>query len=276
MREFLESAGEIEKNIETLRKYTNDLKRFLRIKQSTILREEEESELERKISATNDLVKEVGDKTRAQIRKNQEKTIELIKKNERKSYIAMREQRTTMHAKSLSEALKDFRNLQAEHSAREKEKLKETFMIAKPNATEEELEALEDREEGDALLASVFALGSHSAQGVLIQAKNRKKKIDEIASLINTLVSLIDEIDKMVRKQSPAVDHITVNMTSAEAHTAEANRQLESALGYQRAINRWKKILLFGLFIILVIAILIFFPAIRNLIPWNFSDSKKS
>lgn len=243
MRDFLESASEINADIKHLQGYAEELNRYILQKQNSVMTEKEENALDRKIDTVNELFTKLGEKVRSAIKKNQSKTLELKQSGEKRGVIEMRELHTFRHSRDLADVLRNYQTVQCDYRQREKGKLRETFLIANPGATEEDLEMLTDEVQGEALLASAFALGSHSAQGILMQAKNRKKKIEKIVEMINTLVQLIEDIDKMVKKNTHVIDQIAVHITSAEEHMTQTNRELSSALSYEIRAMRIKRIL---------------------------------
>lgn len=264
MRDFLESATEINSNIKHLQSYTDELNRYILQKQNSVMDDKEEAALDKKIETVNDLFTKLCAKIKAAIRKNQSETMGMKQEGAKRGVVDMRELHTFRHSRDLSDVLRNYQTVQCDYRQREKGKLKETFLIANPQASEEDLERLTDGVHGEALLASAFALGSHSAQGILIQAKNRKKKIEKIVEMIDTLVQLIEDIDKIVRKNTHVVDQITVHMTSAEVHTTQANRELASALSYERKAMRIKRIIAV-VFVLLLILFLVY--VFRNQIP---------
>lgn len=243
MRDFLKSATETNSNIKHLQSYTDELNRYILQKQNSVMDDKEEAVLDRKIETVNDLFTKLSAKIKATIKKNQSDTMHMKQEGEKKGVIEMRELHTFRHSRDLSNMLRNYQTVQCDYRQREKGKLKETFLIANPQASEEDLELLTDGVHGEALLASAFALGSHSAQGILIQAKNRKKKIEKIVEMIDTLVQLIEDIDRIVKKNTHVVDQITIHMTSAEVHTSQANRELTSALSYEIRAMRIKRII---------------------------------
>lgn len=259
MREFLETSTAINQNIKQLDEYTNELKKYTLLKQNSVLTEAENNALDRKIETVSTAFQNLIDKVKVAIKTNQHETMKMISNGAKKNVIEIRELHTFRQGKDLADALRRFQDVQCDYRQREKEQLKETFLIANPKATERELEMLTEGEEGEAILASAFALGSHSAQGILKQAKNRKKKIEKIVERINILVSYIDEIDRVVRQNAPTVDQVTINMVAAEEHTTQANQELSSALRYEMRVMRIKRILAFvGVCIIVGMIVYIF------------------
>ncbi|KAI5172807.1 hypothetical protein PAEPH01_1803 [Pancytospora epiphaga] len=243
MRAFFESATKINGNIKHLHGYAEELNRYILHKQNSVMNEKEEATLDQKIDAVNDLFTKLSDKIRRDIKKNQSETLELKRSHENKELVGIRELHTFRQSRDLADVLRNYQTVQCDYRQREKHKLRETFLIANPDATEDDLAMLTDEVQGEALLASAFALGSHSARGILTQAKNRKKKIEKIVEMINTLVQLIEDIDKLVKKNTHVVDEISINITSAEEHTTQANRELSSALRYEMRAMRIKRIL---------------------------------
>ena len=265
MRDFLESSTEINSNIKHLNTYTDELRKYTLMKQNSVLTEAEDNALDKKIDAVNGLFTDLSTKVKAAIRMNQKVTTEMRKKDEKKTVIEMRELHMFRHGRDLSDALRNYQNVQCDYKDREKGRLKETFLIANPEASDKDLESLTDTDRGEALLASAFALGSHSAQGILSQAKNRRRKIEKIVEMINILIQLIEDIDKLVKKSTHVVDEISVHMITAEEHTVQANKELEQALYYERKALWLKRlVLLIAILGVVGLIIWVFHSAIKN------------
>jgi syntaxin 1B/2/3 len=252
MRDFLSSVSAITEGIKKMNEYAEELEKYTLLKQTSVLNVEEERGLDRKIEITNMHFLDLSRMMKESIENLQKDTKKLSNTDKDKKIIENQELYTFRLKDDMAKALRKYQNVQCSYKQREDEKLKETFLIANPKATKSDLEKLTAGQEGEAILAAAFALGSHSAQGILNQAKDRKKKIEKIIETINILVSLIGDIDKLVKKNAHVVDQITVNMVAAEEHTVEAIGQLDSALEHERRAMFWKRCIYgFLLFLIL-------------------------
>lgn len=268
MREFLESVTNISNTTSKLDEYIEGIDKCILTKQNSVLNEEEENVLDSKIECLNSTFVQQSESIKEQISKLQKET-ELIKSESKdKRMIEMRELNIYRLRSDLTNAIRRYQDVQCDYKNKEKSKLKEAFLIANPKATDEDLKKLSESD-GEAVIASAFALGSHSAQGILNQAKNRHKKIEKIVETINTLVKLIEEIDSLVKKNSTIVNQIEVNMTAAEIHTEGANNELFAALGWEISAMRIKRI-------IAGVAVVIFIVFILWILRGRVGGSKNS
>jgi len=274
MRDFLETAMDVSKEIKDLDERVEKYRKLILEKQTKILNREDEYELNNKIEALNIKINSRSEKIKSAIKRNKEETLYLKGTNMGRDIISIRELHTFGHGKELSSVLGKYQDIQYKYKRREKERVKEAYLIANPKAGQKELDELMYGKDGETVLASAFALGSHSAKGILDEAKDRMKRIDKIVESINTIVSLINEIDKIVKMESSVVDNISINMTSAEVHTSQANKELNSALRYQRRVMFLKR-LFFGFFIVLL-ALLLGYVVFRVVHNSGGSNSNKN
>lgn len=251
--EFLNSSKEISEKIRRLREYTDKLQQYTLTKQNSVLSSAEESALDSKIDTVNDLFTNTSSEVKEMVHKNQRKIIHLVNEHAPENTIELMKLHTFRHARDLSDAVRGYQNIQHDYKERERATLRETYLVANPQASDQDLERLTSTDEGESLLASSFALGSHTARGMLSEAKNRKQKIDRIVQLITTLVQLIEDLDTMVRDQASVTDNIATHMSIAEEHTTQTNKELTSALKYEKRAMRIKRILFF-IFIIIIVA----------------------
>ncbi|ELA42491.1 uncharacterized protein VICG_00590 [Vittaforma corneae ATCC 50505] len=264
MIEFLDNSKLILGNIKELRKIIKEMKECIRMKQTSVLTEEKELALDKKIDTLDITFDKICHAVKDAIKSTQEETNKLEKNGElTKEEIEIRKVHTYKYYKELSDAVYSYRNLKSEYKTKEKDLLKQAFQIVNPNVSEAELDKIVECSDSEASLNTAFSLGTHSGQQMLKQAKYRRKKIDNIVENINKLVALIDEIDEMVHKNTKVVDEIVVNVTAAEMNTKQANKELESALAYQRKLNIIKRIAV-GVVILIVIVLILFMASKSN------------
>ncbi|KAF7683565.1 Syntaxin-2 [Astathelohania contejeani] len=241
MESFLNDARILSRKISTLNEYTEKVKKLNTKKCQSVLTEEEENSMNAQVAALNDMFKDLSREIKEQLKAIYEQNESIRGTNE------FLYQTRNSHCKALTNKLADavnlYRGTQVEHNQQEKTMLRSQYMIAKPNATEEELDKLVNGEEGEAMLKSAFALGSHSAQRILKRAQNRNKSIRNIVASINELCEMMEDLHEMVKASHAVVDRIEIKVSSAVTSTEQANRELESGLRYQRNIMRIKRII---------------------------------
>lgn len=172
-----------------------------------------------------------------------------------------------LHAqtKALTKAINDFRDAQYRHKKEEEEKFKLQYVIAKPGADDKEIDECISSEQGEAKLASAFALGSNSAKGILMEAEKRKVNIKKIAVMIQELIEMMRILNEAIKKQTEVVDKIAEDLTTAEENTAAANVDLEEALEYQIRATRIKRIIV-GVVVVIVVIGLIYIAFKMNIL----------
>jgi t-SNARE complex subunit (syntaxin) len=260
MRDFLEQSKEINRKIEQLEVYRRDLEQTILLKQNSVLGEKEDKILDKKITAINNVFRDVSTKVQQMIKANQEATEKLRKSSgSAKEEMDMRDLHTFKQGKDLSNVLRNYQNTQYNYKEREHARLREAYLIAHPDASDKDIQKFEEIGTDETAMSIAFSLGSRSAKGIIMEAKQRRKKIEKISEMIKTLVGLIEEIDKVVKKNKNTVDHITINMTTAEAHTEQAARELTSALEHERTAMRIKRIIFIVVVVIIIFVLLYFF-----------------
>jgi t-SNARE complex subunit (syntaxin) len=263
MIEFLDNSKLILASIKELRKIIEEMKEYIRMKHTSVLSEDKEEALDKKIDLLDNKFYKICEVVRDAIKTTKEETARLYKDGEiTKEEEKMRKVHAYKYYKELSDAIYAHRNLKTEYKTKEKDLLKKTYQIVNPKATEAELDKIMESADSEGVMGIAFSTGTQSGQQMLKQAKYRRKRIDDIVENIKKLIALIEEIDELVHKESKTIDDIVVNVTAAEMNTKQANKELESALVYQRKLNFLKRI---GVVILILffVLVLLFFAA-RN------------
>ncbi|KAL6122674.1 hypothetical protein NUSPORA_00202 [Nucleospora cyclopteri] len=257
--DFLTNCKKMQNDLKHLEMYVIELDKNMKIKQNSILSQEEESNLDLRIDSTITTFTHLSEELKGNIDKSREETELMKKRNGNNHLIDLRENHTLGISKKLSDVMKKFQNVQCDFRRREKDKLKETFLIACPDATEEQLNNLDDPDKAEEALNLAFSLGSKSSRGILNEARSRKDKIDNIVEKINKLVQLIDEIDKIVNSNTAITDRLVLNMQESVQHTERAVTELRSAREYQDRRNWLTRIFTFAFFLFVLIIILLIY-----------------
>jgi len=252
MNEFLNNSTIIFKNIGRLKEIIEEMEKYTLLKQNSVLDESKEAALENKIEKSDFNFNSISETIKDEIKRNQDEVDRLKKNGISKREMEIRRSHLFKQSKDLAEAIASYRNLKCEYKNKERELLQRAYQIVNPSGDKFEYREVEK----DTSSKAVFAVGSKSSQEIIRHANNRKLKIDKIVETITKLAGMIDEIDEIVHKNSKVVDDILGNITDAEMNSAEANRELESALAYQRKVNYIKRLLLkFLIFFIFILII---------------------
>lgn len=146
-----------------------------------------------------------------------------------------------------------YQALQLQYKSKQTQQLQRQFLIAKPNASTEELAQLEG-EEGLELLHTVFSVTSTAkAQEVLAELQERHRDIVNIESRLVELNQLFLDMSILVEQQGDLVDEIEQHVAQAAEYTQEAAQDLLQAVKYQKSALKKKWILILIVLVILII-----------------------
>lgn len=251
--DFLVFVKNTQNDLKHLETYIEELRKNLKIKQTSIQTKESEENINLRIDGCITAFSHRSSEIKTAIDKAAAETREYKNSNTANTYVVgMRESHVLSLSKKLSELAKNFQNVQYNYKQSEKDRLKEMFKIACPEATEEQLQEIEDPEKAEQMINAALSLSSTGSKNVLEEARNRKDRIEKIVDKINDLVKLISEIDKMVNAGNSETDKIVLNMEDAARNTEQARNELVTARAYQNRRN-WYVRLFGGTFIIILV-----------------------
>ncbi|KAI5136728.1 syntaxin 1A [Nematocida ausubeli] len=142
--------------------------------------------------------------------------------------------------------IEEFSTTQSEFSAEERERLKSQYIIAKPTATKEELEAVEYSESPKI----PFLNGGKG------DADERKKSVKHISAGIQNVMKMTQDLNLLVHEKDRDVDKIAIHTTHAEAKAKKADQDLKSAEKYQKWA-RLGKMTFYSIIIFLVVVVVL-------------------
>lgn len=144
------------------------------------------------------------------------------------------------HLQSLGRRLglvvEDFRRVQSGFAQHEQERLKAQYLIAKPNATQEELASLEEQGKAKPMLQSIFTIGNKSAKDVIMKAERRRSSIEEILKGMTDLKELSDDFVGYISTNGAEVDRIHIDVRNSLSQSKLAGGTLEQVA--KRKIRR--------------------------------------
>jgi len=140
----------------------------------------------------------------------------------------------TTHIKGLTERVHRivtaFSNAQSDIIKEETERLVAQYKIAKPNATENELKALENTSKGRALIHAAFTLGNKSADAALQEAEKRQESIESLIAQLNMVETVAERIQKIVDESTDPINTLAYSVQTISHTGSSANRHLQSAV----------------------------------------------
>lgn len=254
MNEFLNNSRILIKNLDKLSAIISEIEATIKLKQNSVLSDEQEEAVERKINKLDCEFDNLTEIIGREIKKNQA-DLEKEKKKYSKEELDIRKNHILKHSNGLKEKVGEYRSLKVNYKNKENEMFKKAFEVANPNAKDEDFEKYKENLDTE---AQPFDFGSKVVFQSLKQAKIRKERLNSVVKTINKMVQLIEEIDELVQKNAEVVDEIVINMTDAEENVRETNTQLEQALAYQKKTNSLIKGFV-GFLALGIIVVLIFF-----------------
>ncbi|KAK9768646.1 hypothetical protein K7432_000560 [Basidiobolus ranarum] len=155
------------------------------------------------------------------------------------------------------ETLKRYQQVELEYKERYKQMLERQYRIVNPYATEEEIQQVLDEDQGGQIFAQgVLNSSRGEARRVMKNVQDRHEDIVKIEKNIIELANLFQEMHLLVEEQDEVVQSIEQQMNSTVDHTANANAQVDTAIGHARSARK-KRWCIFITIIILIIAIIL-------------------
>ncbi|OAG30138.1 syntaxin 1B/2/3 [Nematocida displodere] len=145
----------------------------------------------------------------------------------------------TQRAQKILEA---FKNEELAIYERESARQKDLYRIAKPEATDEELERLHTAVEGKALIQAAYSLGAKSEHSIIRAAEERHETILSVSEDLARLNTIAEELSQIIAMGSTSIDSLTYNTHAMKDSTITANQHLQKGVNYQK---RKKKFILF-------------------------------
>ncbi|KAM0671806.1 hypothetical protein OCOL_001248 [Ordospora colligata] len=272
MQDFVKESKRILNDIETLDSYTTSIDYLSSQKNSSVLSKDKEKTLNNQIDVLNERFRALSMRIKGKIDDFADETASMEKEKKNNGfYCQTRNLHLQAQSMKLTKVINRYREAQIKHREDEVDKFRMQYIIAKPDATEREIEEFIEDEDGSKI-ESAFALGANSARGILEEAENRKKNIKKIEEMVQEIVDLLNLISQEVSKRTSVVDSINDELIAARENTTAANADLESALVYQIRATRIKRMIFYG--ILIIIAVFIVFIAIKTNFFGAFNNNK--
>lgn len=181
--------------------------------------------------------------------------------------LRMRESNHRQLSKSFMDVMKNYQKVQEVYQEKYRAQLQRQYLIVKPHASKAELADL--TRDPEAMKVQVFALSVRGdAKTTLDQMKNRLQDMQNIEKSILELNQMFLQMQDLVVSQGEVINRIEYNVDQIEDYTAQAAKNMDSALESQKAIQKKKwYIVLIVAAIIGVIIVCVVISVLINLLP---------
>lgn len=224
-------------DIRTLSGQTSALNTKLIHKSSSVLDNNEETQLNREINAIEQLFKETSAKIKQDLKEMKETTDNI--NNYKETFMS---ETILSHWQALTTKFRrecdNFRKAQVKHHDIEKNKAITQARIENPDLNDSDLEKIQSE--------------------IVGKAKERNNRVRQIAQSIGDLCNLIDELHEMVKNQRGMVDRIEVQTSASVTATEKAKVSLKNAYNYQMSATRIKRIII-AIVVLVVLGFAVYF-----------------
>jgi len=155
------------------------------------------------------------------------------------------------------ELAQEYQEVQTSYKNKYQEKIERQYKIAKPDATQEEIE--EAIESGDSKVFATQILDTHlhqQAKNALAYIEARHADIKRIEASIQQLHQLFVDMAILVESQGEMLNQIEYNVSQSVAYTAKGVEELKGAVKLQKK-SRKKMYILICIMVIIIAVIII-------------------
>lgn len=159
---------------------------------------------------------------------------------------------------SFKSSIRRYQAIEAAFRQKYKERAERQFRIVKPDATEEEVKAAIEDDNGSQIFSQALMNSNRvgQANAALNEVQNRHRDIQQIARTMNELAELFHDMEMMVAEQEPALEQIEFKAEEAQNNIEHGVAMEGKAVESARAARK-KKWWCFAIVIIILIIIAI-------------------
>ncbi|KAJ1975304.1 hypothetical protein H4R35_003205 [Dimargaris xerosporica] len=176
-----------------------------------------------------------------------------------------RKGRTAAVTRQFQEVVERYREIEDSYWNKSRDRLKRQYKVAKPLATEEEIDqALDDERAGQVFTQSLLtSTRVGDARRVLREVETRQQEMRQIEKKALELNALFIRLNEIVNAQQETVDNIEINIQKITADVRDTNRQTEEAINIRRK-TRTKLWVLLGIGALIVVVVVVVIVITKN------------
>lgn len=159
-------------------------------------------------------------------------------------------------ANKLINVAKEYQSVQQTAKDAFKKQMKRQYQIARPDATEDEIEQAIDNNNG-AIFAQELASSSLAHQQQAL--RDVQSRHEEIVALEKSIIELYDvftEMQALLEQQQEQIDVIEQDVEDADVHVASGNNEMAKAVRHAIAMRKTKWII-FGIVLAIIVVIIL-------------------
>ena len=250
MPRFFAQIAEVKESNKRVLVYTEELEKLHKEALSTA-DSDVSAEVSSKIEALMAKINQITNRTRRTLQEMDSVTKELGKTVPKSSgNLRMRESNQRQLSKSFMDGMKKYQKIQEVYQEKYRVQLQRQYLIVKPRATKAELAEL--TKDPEAMKVQVFAMSvKEDSKKTLGQMKNRLQDMQNIERSILELNQMFLQMQDLVVSQGEVINRIEYNVDQIEDYTAQAAKNMDSALESQKAIQKKKW------YIVMIIAVIV-------------------
>ena len=225
-----------------------------------------------KIEALMAKVTQMTNRTRRTLQEMDQVTKQLAETaNKGSGNLRMRQSNYRQLSKAFLDVTKKYQKIQELYQEKYRIQLQRQYLIVKPRATKAELAEL--TRDPEAMKVQVFAMSvKEDSKKTLGQMKNRLQDMQNIERSILELNQMFLQMQDLVVSQGEIINRVEYNVDQIEDYTAQAARNMETALESQKAIQKKKwYIIMIVMIIIGVILVCVGISVLINMLPTLFA-----
>lgn len=267
MPRFFTQVNEIKESNKRVKLFTDEIEKLHKNALSTP-NAEESAAVSGQIEALMSKVNQMTNKTRRTLQEMDGVNRELSATSPKGSgNLRMRDSNYRQLSKSFMDVMKNYQKVQEVYQEKYRAQLQRQYLIVKPTATRSELADL--TRDPEAMKVQVFAMNVRGdAKTTLNQMKNRLQDMQNIEKSILELNQMFLQMQDLVVSQGEVINRIGYNVDQIEDYTAQAAKNMDSALESQKAIQKkkWYIMLIIGVIVGLIVVCVVI-SVLMHLLP---------
>ncbi|PWA01542.1 hypothetical protein BB558_002364 [Smittium angustum] len=143
-------------------------------------------------------------------------------------------------AKNFSVVISRYQQVKHEFWSKSKMRLKRQYLIARPDATENEVEAAIESDQANNIFTQAIMKSNRAgdARRVLKEVEDRHTDIISLEQTIQQLSSLFEEIGQMINQQQEAIDSIESMVEDTHENVQVAVGEVDKAIVYRKSSRK--------------------------------------
>ncbi|KAI5189061.1 hypothetical protein NECID01_0416 [Nematocida sp. AWRm77] len=136
---------------------------------------------------------------------------------------------------------------------KEQERLVSLYQIAKPNATQEELDLLETTSRGQALIAAAFSVGDSTHHKLIHEATARHANITTLLRNLKDLYKATEQLNQIISQTDESINTISYSLHASSHKSYATNQHIQTGIKRRKRKRTLKLV-----FVVIVSSIFIF------------------